>query len=78
MQTPLETLPTTRDELVALITQRDQLLGEQEQKIDALTARLNFFEEQFRLLRQKQFARRCSRQRVLSYGSVFVHVTTDA
>ena len=62
MQTLIENLPTTRDGLIALITQRDQLLGEkeqqlgrQEQQIDALTARLNFFEEQFRLLRQKQF-----------------------
>ena len=55
MPTPLETLPNAREGLIALITQRDQWLAEKDQQIDALSERVAFFEEQFRLLREKQF-----------------------
>jgi transposase len=55
MQTLHEPLPHTRDEWIAMIAQRDHLLQEKEQRIDALTERLAFFEEQFRLLQAKQF-----------------------
>ena len=38
-----------------LLEEKEQQLGRQEQRIDALTERLAFFEEQFRLLQAKQF-----------------------
>lgn len=69
MQTLTETLPATRDEWIALITQRDQLLGQQGQQINALTARLNYYEEQFRLLQHKQFG--ASSEQSVDQGCLF-------
>lgn len=55
MVTAAHDLPRNRDALIAMLAQNAQHIAAQQQQIETLQSRVAFFEEQFRLLRHKQF-----------------------
>jgi transposase len=55
MVTAVNDLPRDRDALIALLAQNAQHIAAQQQQIETLQSRVAFFEEQFNLLKHKQF-----------------------
>ena len=55
MVTAAHELPDERDALIALLAQNAQHIAAQQQQIETLQSRVAFFEEQFNLLKHKQF-----------------------
>mgnify|MGYP003455873318 FL=1 len=55
MVTAAHDLPRNRDALISMLAQNAQHIAAQQQQIETLQSRVAFFEEQFRLLKHKQF-----------------------
>jgi transposase len=55
MVTAAHELPRDRDALISLLAQNAQHIAAQQQQIETLQSRVAFFEEQYRLLKHKQF-----------------------